>query len=1032
MKLFMLYRKHVVFFTLFLFSAFCSYLFSQETITLNGNAIYTYESFSIEKDQTLEILQKDNQESCIIIVTGTLPSKIAGNIKTDGNFILMNSHGIEVEGTIFSQGNLLLYSKGLDSGANFQERIFIRGFLESKTKNISLVAREIYLDGFLRTLQGSIELASELETSSQLNSSIFELLPPNNAINQEKPSKIEISGSLFANHQELEKGGEIFLKSDCIYLKNSALLDVSSKHGEGKIFLKSTPSQKENKMEIEKNASLLADALERGNGGNILLYGEKVSCLGFLSARGGSFEGNGGFVEVSGKSVAFQGNVDTLAPCGNTGNFLLDPTDITISNAATSGGSFFEGEFSGTGSTANWNIAECIANLLTTNVTVSTNSDGPSAGNISILDPLIYSSSNYFKLIADQHIQILSTVVNQGSGEIILESQGNVEIGDPTGTLTDPVQLSSDLGNISLTINGDLIVRGGSALNAYAQIGSRENTVNSSITSTSILGSVVIQGGSGEGSYALIGHGGLNIQGGTKRGDVIFSHVGGNVFINGGSGDNAFGQIGIARGFSSSIDANGLVEIFFIDGNFVITGGSGENAYALFGHGGVGSLDEDTYVGDVRIKSCNNGTLQGGTNSNTFAEIGITNGRFSSTGTVNVQSNEISLLCREQLNIISGDGAMSHASIGAFFDTDSTSTNIDVSIILITSWEDCTIETSSVSSTSFVQFGTFSNLGLASSEMHFLHETNLDIEVNNSTVFISTGSNQVDESKTLKFVTKQAVTFHIEAAGDLILHSIADLHWNGYGGTIDIHTNNNGSVEIDSEFGVYIFAGGGIAFVGNAGGGSTSLELRRSDLLIQTNGIFTLGPNAFIQHLNVEEGGIEIIASTITTSASSGNNSFIHNLGSGDMQLTTDEDITILSSIQNPGTGSFTITAGRDLNIGNSSATFQSIIGTSQGTFFVNVGRDINVIAGNATNAFAHLGAMDTFIVGDMYIQAGGDINIIADTALNTYAQIGHRSPNTILGFTFLDGFNGTLTTTPGPNPDTYAIFGDMIDDVIP
>jgi hypothetical protein len=57
-----------------------------------------------------------------------------------------------------------------------------------------------------------------------------------------------------------------------------------------------------------------------------------------ISAKGGSVSGNGGFVEVSGKeNLMFQGKVNTTASNGLAGTLLLDPANITISNAISSG-----------------------------------------------------------------------------------------------------------------------------------------------------------------------------------------------------------------------------------------------------------------------------------------------------------------------------------------------------------------------------------------------------------------------------------------------------------------------------------------------------------------------------------------------------------------------------------------------------------------------------------------------------------------------------------------------------------------------
>jgi hypothetical protein len=52
--------------------------------------------------------------------------------------------------------------------------------------------------------------------------------------------------------------------------------------------------------------------------------------------RGGARGGDGGFVEVSGKGgLVFAGTVNALAPYGNAGSLLLDPTNIEVITGGT-------------------------------------------------------------------------------------------------------------------------------------------------------------------------------------------------------------------------------------------------------------------------------------------------------------------------------------------------------------------------------------------------------------------------------------------------------------------------------------------------------------------------------------------------------------------------------------------------------------------------------------------------------------------------------------------------------------------------
>jgi hypothetical protein len=78
-----------------------------------------------------------------------------------------------------------------------------------------------------------------------------------------------------------------------------------------------------------------ADARTNGPGGKVILWSDQATeFYGSVSAKGGALGGDGGFIEVSGKDNLIYGGVaDAGAPKGQPGALLLDPKNITISNA---------------------------------------------------------------------------------------------------------------------------------------------------------------------------------------------------------------------------------------------------------------------------------------------------------------------------------------------------------------------------------------------------------------------------------------------------------------------------------------------------------------------------------------------------------------------------------------------------------------------------------------------------------------------------------------------------------------------------
>src|SRR6185437_14673652 len=78
----------------------------------------------------------------------------------------------------------------------------------------------------------------------------------------------------------------------------------------------------------------------QGDGGKISLWSDgQTSFSGNASAKGGAQGGNGGIVETSGEKlhVGSDAKVDTSAAQGNTGTWLLDPTNIDIVSGGADG-----------------------------------------------------------------------------------------------------------------------------------------------------------------------------------------------------------------------------------------------------------------------------------------------------------------------------------------------------------------------------------------------------------------------------------------------------------------------------------------------------------------------------------------------------------------------------------------------------------------------------------------------------------------------------------------------------------------------
>ena len=162
-------------------------------------------------------------------------------------------------------------------------------------------------------------------------------------IEGENNSKIDVRGSIHAsNAKKGEKGGRVHILGDHINLSGSHI-DVSGDAGGGEVLI-GGDYQGQGKVRnavttvMDSTSRIDADAIREGDGGKVILWADDRTLFdGKISARGGLERGDGGFVETSGKNeLGVQvGCVDTSAPCGKFGDWLMDPASVNIVTGGT-------------------------------------------------------------------------------------------------------------------------------------------------------------------------------------------------------------------------------------------------------------------------------------------------------------------------------------------------------------------------------------------------------------------------------------------------------------------------------------------------------------------------------------------------------------------------------------------------------------------------------------------------------------------------------------------------------------------------
>jgi filamentous hemagglutinin family protein len=147
----------------------------------------------------------------------------------------------------------------------------------------------------------------------------------------EKGSTV-ITGAVSSENLE-GSGGNIHILGEQVFVFENSTIDASGNKGGGNISIgtsrdKTYPGVIESKwVFIDEGTSIMADAIEEGGGGNVLIRSEEAACFhGAVSACGGENSGNGGVIEISAKnSLEFQGEADIMAPYGTEGMISIRP-----------------------------------------------------------------------------------------------------------------------------------------------------------------------------------------------------------------------------------------------------------------------------------------------------------------------------------------------------------------------------------------------------------------------------------------------------------------------------------------------------------------------------------------------------------------------------------------------------------------------------------------------------------------------------------------------------------------------------------
>jgi filamentous hemagglutinin family protein len=203
---------------------------------------------------------------------------------------------------------------------------------------------EIANSGVLRADGGSVTLTAKaldsLASAVINNAGIIEARTVENVngVVRLAGGDVNVSGTIDVSAPE-GTGGSVHVLGERVALVGRARLDASGAHGGGEVLIggdfqgKNAEILNAKRTYVGPDAIIDASATQSGDGGRVIVWSdEKTGFYGTINARGGASGGDGGFVETSSKGALDVRNstVDTTAPMGSIGNWLLDPKFIVV------------------------------------------------------------------------------------------------------------------------------------------------------------------------------------------------------------------------------------------------------------------------------------------------------------------------------------------------------------------------------------------------------------------------------------------------------------------------------------------------------------------------------------------------------------------------------------------------------------------------------------------------------------------------------------------------------------------------------
>jgi filamentous hemagglutinin family protein len=562
-----------------------------------ANLFHSFSKFGLTPEQTANFLSNPSIQNILGRVTGGNASVINGLIQVTGgnsNLFLMNPAGIvfgpsarlnvpaaftATTATGIGFGNHWFNAIGLNDYASLVGTPSAFAFTSQSSaidnegqlgvnqgQSLALLGSAVVNRGTLTAPGGNIVVAAvpgenlvRLSQPGHLLS--LEIQPPDastlqmsslpqlltGSSGEYEMGTTMVSGTLDVSNPKVgQTGGTVYALGNKVGLVDNARVNASGDAGGGTVLIGgdylgggSVPNA--DFTFVGEGVNINADGIRNGNGGKVILWADQATrAYGTITARGGAFGGNGGFIETSGKEfLDVTRPADASAPNGLPGTWLLDPRNVRIVAGNTTTGGAFSGMppnmFTPTADDAVVGVDTITSSLNAgTNVTITTGTTGTQAGDIVLADGANIEAGNVnprarspviLTLEAANSIVINAPITGTSRLGLSLVLQG------PGGSRTNDIRI-----NAPITTNSNPFGRGGNFISTSVNFDSSNAAITTVGGNISIDATNKITTGSLDTSASLGGNITLKAGGDITIGGLIKSGQttnGGNITLDG-------------------------------------------------------------------------------------------------------------------------------------------------------------------------------------------------------------------------------------------------------------------------------------------------------------------------------------------------------------------------------------------------------------------------------------------------------------------------------------------------------------------